>query len=200
MAFSAEARAKALASRKANAAKRAQAKSAHVEIASTAGVSNAREKALLEELKQVRSQLAVSEIKRTEAEASALRMAESQGLLMQTKIEEVPSGKSVTVKRLDHYKVVGHRDDGRDILRPVFKDVKLETYFYKIDMPAVGGMDLKINEVPFLQGAVYELDIDTLRTVKDMVHKLWRHEANTQGSNENAYRKPQHNVISARMG
>src|SRR5258706_14473963 len=52
-------------------------------------------------------------------------------------VDAVPTGKFVTVKRLnpkDPYKVVGHKDDGRDILRPNFVDVELPTFFYTIDM------------------------------------------------------------------
>ena len=112
--------------------------------------------------------------------------------------EEKPTGRTVEVDRLDHYKVVGHKDDGRPIREPVFKKIRLPTFAYRINMPPVGGTDMKINGLPFYHGAVYTLDIDTLRTVKDMVHRLWDHDRQIHGTDENAYRKKTQQRISAR--
>ena len=173
-------------------------KEAVVKVASTKGVGSDREKALLDEIKALQAKLQVAEEKRTEAEENALKLAESQGMLMQREIHEVPTGKFVTVKRLDKMKVVGYKDDGREINKPVFKSVELPTFFYKIDLPPSGGVDVKINEVPLYHGGVYELDIDTLRTVKDIVYRCWAHDASIHGNNENAYRRPQRPVLSGR--
>jgi hypothetical protein len=90
---------------------------------------------------------------------------------MQRDIQEVATGKTVKVKRAPWirsgkpgYKVVGYKDDGREILKPSSKDVELPTYFYKIDMPPVGGDRPQDERRPFYHGTVYEFDIDTLRT------------------------------------
>jgi len=117
---------------------------------------------------------------------------------------EVATGKLVKVRRLAKYKIAGYKEDGREILRPEFKTVELPTFFYKINMPPCGGSDMKINGMPLYHGATVELDIDTLRTVKDMVFRMWAHDREIHGSDENFYRKankdvnPQ-NTISMRM-
>ena len=63
-------------------------------------------------------------------------------------------------------------------------------------LPPVGGVDLKINDVSFYHGVVYELDIDTLRSVKEMVYRLWDHDRSIHGSDENFYRKPQETTLT----
>lgn len=197
MAFTPEQRAKALATRKANLEKK-RGKQAHIEVASTKGVSPSDEKTMKEKIADLEKRLAESEAARSDAERVALQVAESQGALMQRQIEEVPTGKTATVMRLDHYKVVGHKENGQDILRPVMKAVKLPTFFYKIDMPPCGGTDLKMNGTEFYHGAVYEFDIDTLRSVKDIVYRTWKHDADIHGSDENFYRKPTKAQLSMR--
>jgi hypothetical protein len=178
-------------------ARHAAKKDAYVAIASTAGMTNEREKDLLDKLKAAEERAAIAEAKLTDAEKMAIELA-SAAPLMPGDNQEQPTGEYVTVKRLKEYKLVGHKDDGRDILRPVFKDVKLPVFAYRIDMPPVGGTDLKINEVPFYHGATYKLDIDTLRTVKEMVYRLWDHDRNIHGTDENAYRNQAKPRISAR--
>lgn len=130
--------------------------------------------------------------------SAAHAIAMSQGAFMQRDVSEVPTGKTIKVQRAAGYKVVGHRDDGREIIKPVFRTVTLPTYFYKIDMPPCGGTDLKINGTPYYHGGVYELDLDTLRTVKEMVNRLWKHDSEIHGSDENFYRKQSKPTISAR--
>ena len=172
---------------------------AFAQVASTSGADSGDLAKLQAEIKNLQSQLDGERVKRTAAEAAALLAAESQGMLMQRDIREIPSGKTRTLKRLDRYKVVGHKDDGREILAPVFKDVEVPTFFYKIDLPPCGGTDLKINGTPFYHGTTLELDLDTLRTVKDVVYRCWKHDADIHGSDENAYRPKKANVISARQ-
>src|SRR5574340_942318 len=130
--------------------------------------------------------------------SGAHAIAMSQGAFMQRDISEVPTGKTIKVQRAAGYKVVGHRDDGREIIKPVFRTVTIPTYYYKIDMPPCGGTDLKLNGTPYYHGGVYELDLDTLRTVKEMVNRLWKHDAEIHGSDENFYRKQSKPTISAR--
>jgi hypothetical protein len=159
---------------------------------------NEREKKLLEEIASLRSELGIEKKARSEAEKSAITAAEMQEY-MAGESDERPTGETVTVQRLDHYKTVSYRDDGRPILKPVFKEVQLPTFAYRINMPAVGGLDLKINDVPFYHGATYVLDIDTLRTVKEIVHRLWHHDRQIHGdADENAYRPQKGGVVNAR--
>lgn len=159
---------------------------------------------LLAQIADLKEKLNISEQARSDAEKAALAAAEAQGMLMQREIQEVATGKTVTVKRAidekgnQKLKVVGYKDDGREILRPVFRDVKLPTYFYKIDMPPVGGMAIMMNGNALYHGTVYELDIDTLRTVKEMVYRLWDHDRSIHGTDENFYRNPRQDKLSMR--
>lgn len=186
MAFTPEQRAKAVATRKAKAeAKR----KGLMEVASMKAAPPESQDALKQRIADLEARLQESESKRSDAEKLALASAESQGRLMQRDIQEIPTGKTVKVMRLSHYKEVGHKDDGRPIIKPVFKSVSVPTFFYKIDMPPCGGTDLKINGDPFYHGAVYEVDEDTLRTLKEIVYRTWKHDAEIHGSDENFYRK-----------
>lgn len=166
------------------------------EVASVKGATP-NEALLIAEIEALRAKLELSEVARSDAEKAALAAAEAQGMLMQRDMEEVATGKKVKVKRaIDEkgrpsYKVVGYKDDGREIFKPVWREIELPTYFYKVDMPPCGGLDLKINGEPLYHGVVYELDIDTLRSVKEMVYRLWDHDRAIHGSDENFYRTPQ---------
>jgi hypothetical protein len=66
----------------------------------------------------------------------------------------------------------------------------VDFYRYRIELPPSGGLDVRINGVPYYHGQEYSVDLDTLRTLKDAVHRSWAHEASIRGSNENAYRRP----------
>jgi uncharacterized small protein (DUF1192 family) len=167
-------------------------------VASTKHASD-REAELLAEIERLRGELGEEKQARSAAEQAALEAAEAQGLFTQSEIREVPTGKTVTVQRLSKYVVKGYHDDGREILRATFRPVSLPTYFYKVDLPPSGGTDMKINGLPLYHGATYEVDVDTLRTMKDMVFRQWKHEREVRGSNENAYRKPQAPTLSGKV-
>lgn len=126
--------------------------------------------------------------------------AMAQGSFLQRDVAEVPTGRRIAMQKAVGYKVVGHHDDGREIIKPVFKTENVPTFYYKVDLPPCGGSDLKLNGTPYYHGGVYELDLDTLRTVKDMVYRMWKHDAEIHGSDENFYRKPTRVNLSARGG
>ncbi|OYV42986.1 MAG: hypothetical protein B7X10_06490, partial [Burkholderiales bacterium 21-58-4] len=102
------------------------------EVASVKGASGDDVKKLLAEIAGLREKLAVSEKSRSEGEKAALAAAESQGagLMMQSNIMEVPTGKNIDIQVLDHYETVSYKDDGRPILKPRFKTEKSPTFFY----------------------------------------------------------------------
>ena len=182
---------------KAREAKKAKkADESFVQIASADGMSEAD--LLRKENADLKARLAAAELGRSAEEREALATAQAQSTLLQREIQEVPTGKTVSLPRFKEYKTVGHKDNGDPILKPVFHRVEVPTYFYRIDMPPVGGIDLKLNGTSFYQDAVYELDVDTLRTVKEIVYRLWKHDRDIHGSDENAYRKPQRPQLSAR--
>ena len=162
----------------------------HAEVASIKSVAPDEKAKLLAEIADLKAKLGVSEEARSEQEKRALELAEQQAGVMQIAVQEVPTGKKVKVQRCKEYETVGYKDDGRPILKPVFHTVELPTFFYKIDLPPVGGDGLKVNGLLLAHGAVMEFDLDTLRSVKDQVAKVWEHERNIHGTDENVFRKP----------
>jgi hypothetical protein len=168
-----------------------QSDDAVVKVVSTKAVTSTGNKALLDQIAKLQADKAALEGKlvQTQQEKDALEAVQAQGSVFGITATERPTGKTVTVKRWSHNKVVGF-ESGREILRPVFKDVKRETYLYKIDLPPSGDIATKINDVPFYHGAVYEVDIDTLRMLKDLVYRCWDHDRQVHGDkNENAFRR-----------
>jgi len=68
-------------------------------------------------------------------------------------------------------------------------------WWYKVDLPPVGGVDIRCNGMPFYHGEQYKVTTDTLRTLKDIVYRNWKHEGDIHGSNENFYRQPKEQVL-----
>lgn len=115
-------------------------------------------------------------------------------------VEEVATGREVEVPKCSGYKTVGYRDDGRPILEAVWETERVPTFMYKIDMPPIGGMDIKINGNSLQHGQIYEFNLHELRLIKDIVFRLRQHEASIHGSNENAYRRPANAQFSGKVG
>lgn len=159
-----------------------------VEVASVKHAAPDSVEALKRQIADLSAQLS---LQRSESEQKALALAEAQGGFMQREIREVPTGKFKKLKRCAGYEVVSYKDDGRPNLKPKWEDEDVPTFFYKIDMPPVGGLDSKINGESFEHGVVYVFDQYQLRTVKEMMWRLWKHEGDIRGSNENAYRQQQ---------
>ena len=70
-----------------------------------------------------------------------------------------------------------------------------ERWWYKIDLPPSGGIEVKINGVAFYHGEQYNIGTDTLRSLKDVVFRCWKHEGDIHGNNENFYRRPTEQVL-----
>jgi hypothetical protein len=68
-------------------------------------------------------------------------------------------------------------------------------FLYKINLPPSGGIDIKINGTSFYHDQQYEIGLDTLRSLKDVVARCWQHEQSIHGSNENFYRRPTERVL-----
>jgi hypothetical protein len=169
----------------------AQGDEAFVKVVSTKSVTSASQKALLDQIAKLQEEKQSLEGKlvKSEQEKEALEAVQAQGSVFGIASTERATGKQVTVKRFKRMKVVGW-ENGREILRPELHDVKRDTYLIKIDLPASGDIALKMNDVPFYHGAVYEVDIDTLRSIKSIVWNCWKHDQDVRGNqNENAYRR-----------
>lgn len=148
--------------------------------------------ALRDQVKELEGKLAIAN---TANEESARR-----AIFFKDVNEEVPTGDTVKVSRAYKYETVGYKDDGRPILKPVYKEVELPTFMYKINLPPVGGKGITLDGEEFYHGQTYVFDIDRLRTVKEIVHRIRDHEATIHGTDENAYRPKMNAVFSGKVG
>jgi hypothetical protein len=78
-------------------------------------------------------------------------------------------------------------------------EVGKQWWWYRIDLPPSGGLDISINGTKFYHGQQYKIGTETLRSLKEMVHRSWQHEHSIMGSNENFYRRPLERVISGKQ-
>lgn len=148
--------------------------------------------ALEAELAALRNQLLTEQEKNQDARLRAQFIGSD--------VEEIATGEEVEVPKCVGYETVGYHDDGRPILKAKWRSEKVPTFKYKIDMPPVGGMDIKINGQSLQHGLIYTFNLHELRMVKEIVYRLREHEANIHGSNENAYRKPTNARFSGKTG
>jgi hypothetical protein len=175
-------------------ATREQSKDSYIEPVD-ASSSSAADKARIRDLE---ARLAASEAARTAEQQSALDIVKAQGLGMTAPTDERPTGRTVGIIKCVGYKRTGF-EHGRVQREPVFEEVQVPTFYYKVIMAACGGLDLKLNGQPFCHGMTYEVDLDTLRTMKDIVWRTWTHDQSVHGdSAENAYRKQNNPVLNAR--
>jgi hypothetical protein len=163
----------------------------YVRIASSSDVASKKERELLEKLAEAQSKIdkLLGVQQANEQQIAALEAAQRQGALYSSSVEEKVTGHKVKIRVFDHYKVTGYRDNGSEIVRPVFRTDEVPSYYYKIDMPPCGDTNLSINGEKYYHGAVYEFDIHTLRTVKDIVARTWAHDRSLHPNDENFYRR-----------
>ena len=147
---------------------------------------------LKEQVKALEAALAVANTQNEDAARRALFFKDMN--------EEVPTGETVKVAKCVKYETVGYKDDGRPILKPIFKEFELPTFMYKINLPPVGGAAITVNGEAYYHGQTYTFDIDMLRTVKEVVHRIRDHEATIHGTDENAYRPKVNAQFSGKVG
>lgn len=82
----------------------------------------------------------------------------------------------------------------------IWKKKQVSTYLFKVDMPPVGGVDIKVNGEAFQHGQTYEVTLDTLRQFKEIVYRLQAHEAAIHGSDEDVFRPRISKEINLRSG
>ena len=170
-----------------------------------------------EKIRRLEAELAEkSEVIAAQAQTIAQKEAEAAAsMMMGSTVQEVPCGTLLVEKRNGKGEIQKKKQqqmDGEgqpmvdlDTNKPVYEYVpimvEVPVFKYKIDLPPSGGIAVKINDVQFYHGEVYEFTMDELRTVKDMVARSWGHEHNIMGqANENAYRKPSEIRLGMRGG
>lgn len=142
-------------------------------------------------------------------EALRLQLAQLQTALADSKIvaaelssraayfagrnEEVPSGRTTTVMRC---KNPWEKKEEKQ----KWEEVEVPTFLYTIDMKPVGGTDLKLDGIEKYHGQTYEMTLDTLRTVKEIVFRLDAHEASIHGDDEDVFRPRISTQISLKTG
>lgn len=145
------------------------------------------DKTSAEELTALRAK--VKELEKALASAGTEQdEAVRRAMFFRQRNDEVPTGKSIKVAKCTGYENAGIREDGTMIRKPIWKEVDQPTFFYTVDLPPVGGVAIRINGEELYHGQTYELILDQVRMVKDMVYRVERHDAEIHGSDENAYR------------
>lgn len=138
-----------------------------------------------------------------EKDASMLAAAELEKAELQRKIET--GGFAPMLGRNVMEEDIGERETSIRVFDHKTRAYKNETrmvrfFRHLIDLAPSGGTEIKINGVALFHGNVYELDIDTLRTVKEIEHRSWQHEEQIQGSQESKFRKPVNPHLSMKSG
>lgn len=105
--------------------------------------------------------------------------------------DEVPTGRTV--------KVLAHKNPRQRVDESETAEVEVPTFFYTVDMPPVGGVAIMVNGEALYHGQTYELTLQQVRMVKEVVYRLRAHEASLNGNNENAYRKPTNAHFSGKV-
>src|ERR1700682_3706773 len=131
------------------------------------------------------SELAAAKVVNLEASARASFFAGNT--------EEILSGRTVKVKKCKNPYVKKEDDQ-------IWEEVEEPTYLMPIDMPPVGGTDIKRNGIEEYHGQVYEMTLDSVRTVKEIIYRLRAHEASIHGSDEDVFRPRVSKQISLKTG
>ena len=109
------------------------------------------------------------------------------------------AGQSMAFQMANIQDVFSRQEDREELHprtgEPTGKMKTVDIWWYKIDLPPSGGMNIKLNSQPYEHGQVYEFTTDTLRTVKDIVFRCWAHERSIKGDNENFYRREKQPVL-----
>jgi len=122
------------------------------------------------------------DIPKSPAEA-ALQMAQLRQRIKELEEQKAPQTQFAQSVGSGHEIHAGSDDDGRDL------------WHFKIDLPPSGGTEIKVNGIPFFHGLQYKVNTDTLRVLKDIVARTWKHEESIHGSNENFYRRPTERIL-----
>ncbi len=131
---------------------------------------------LLEQMEELKAQLAIEKTARTAAESMAHALAE-----FGSNNEEHATGKTLRVKACAN-------PTERDVKKQIWKEIEFPLYAYKIDVPPAFN-PLSTNGREYYIGGTYEFTEHGLADIKARVAQCWQHEKNIHGDNPNAYRR-----------
>ncbi len=150
-------------------------------------------KSLLAEIAGLKAALADAKDAKTAAEeiAEAAMQASVQANSFIGNTEEQPTGRTVKIR-------VCTNPTAREAKDHKWKEIDVPTFYYTLQLPAGAGISLMTNGMEYYHGETYEFDSYQLAEMKSRVARCWDHEKSIHGDNENAYRRPQHMVLSGK--
>lgn len=155
----------------------------------------ARIEALEKDRAQALAQLTESERARLAAEAAlASNETTSDDMLlsvMSRQVQEQHIGKRKVTVQVYNTKKKEYVEEERE----------LDFYRYLVDLPPSGGIEVRLGPNVFLHGQVAVVDYNTLRSLKEVVHRSWAHEAQINGRTDQVWgRKPLSLVLRGGQG
>jgi hypothetical protein len=132
------------------------------------------------------------ELKLLALEGALAQAEEGVVSLMGRHVQEQPLGKrKVKVKIYDHK---ASKKSGIAEYRE--EEQTLEFFRYLVDLPPIGGDGVRMGPHFFQHGDTVEIDLNTLRSLKEIVARAWFHEGQVKGNDENKFRQKQNLTIS----
>lgn len=140
---------------------------------------------LKKKLEDLQGQLSDAHAASAEATARAAFFAEAN--------HEIPTGRKVKVRYCKNPWVKKEDDQ-------VWAERDEDTFLFKIDMPPVGGVQMVLDGEPLQHGQTYEVTLDRLRLLKEIVFRLQAHEASIHGNDDDVWRPRISKEINLRAG
>jgi hypothetical protein len=106
---------------------------------------------------------------------------------------EIPTGRKVSLEYCENPWV-------KDEAKQVWKTKEVDTYLFKVEMPPVGGVQIVLDGEPLQHGQTYEVTLDRLRYLKEIVFRLQAHEASIHGNDDDVWRPRISKEINLRSG
>ncbi len=145
-----------------------------------------------EEVEELKRQIALLQSQLDDAKAVNAEQAQRAAYFTSSNTE-VRTGRTVKVPRCKNPWV---KEDAKQ----VWEDVEVPTYYFKVDMPPVGGIQILLNGEAIQHGQTYEVTPDRLATLKEIVYRLQAHDAAIHGNDEDTYRPRVSKEINVRTG
>ncbi len=106
---------------------------------------------------------------------------------------EIPTGRKVAVEYCTNPWV-------KDEAKQKWETKQVDTFLFKVEMPPVGGVQIVLDGEPLQHGQTYEVTLDRLRYLKEIVFRLQAHEASIHGNDDDVWRPRISKEINLRSG